>query len=59
MKPVNPAVSLPAPELVSIDDLHLSIVSLAARINAETYDWCDAELNDTDSKVRRFSISAN
>jgi len=34
MKPVNN----PAPDLVSIDDLHASIVSLAARINAETYE---------------------
>ena len=38
MKPVNLAVTKPAPELVSIDDLHSSIVSLAARINAETYE---------------------
>ena len=34
MKPVP----LAAAELVSIDDLHSSIVSLAARINAETYE---------------------
>ena len=34
MKPVVK----PAPELVSIDDLHASIVKLAARINAETYE---------------------
>jgi hypothetical protein len=38
MKPVNLALTQPAPELVSIDDLHASIVTLAARINAETYE---------------------
>ena len=38
MKPVNLALTQPAPELVSIDDLHSSIVTLAARINAETYE---------------------
>ena len=38
MKPVNLPVIKPAPTLVSIDDLHSSIVSLAARINAETYE---------------------
>ena len=34
MKPVNNS----APDLVSIDDLHASIVKLAAHINAETYE---------------------
>ena len=34
MKPVI----APLPDLVSIDDLHASIVKLAARINAETYE---------------------
>jgi hypothetical protein len=38
MKPVNLAVTQSARELVSIDDLHSSIVTLAARINAETYE---------------------
>jgi hypothetical protein len=35
---MKPAISSPSPDLVSIDDLHSSIVSLAARINAETYE---------------------
>jgi hypothetical protein len=38
MNPVKLPVTRPAPDLVSIDDLHSSIVSLAARINAETYE---------------------
>jgi len=38
MNPVNLPVTKPVPSLVSIDDLHSSIVSLAARINAETYE---------------------
>jgi len=38
MSPVNLPVIKPVPTLVSIDDLHSSIVSLAARINAETYE---------------------
>ena len=38
MKPSTFPVTSPAPDLVSIDDLHSSIVSLAARINAETYE---------------------
>ena len=38
MNSVKLPVTSPAPDLVSIDDLHLSIVGLAARINAETYE---------------------
>lgn len=38
MKPAVIPTSRPLPELLPIDDLDLAIVTLSARINAETYE---------------------